>query len=199
MTAWAIIPIRPEGEGKSRLAAVLSAAERTALAEDMLRHVVAAATQASGIGRIFLVGPMRRAMPGTVDALSDPGTGLNGALAAAMQQLSKTANPPRRVVIIAADLPGLTALDLEMLCAVPEGAIGIAPDRYGTGTNALSLPFFAAAHLRFKYGGNSAALHAKEADRLGLAVETIRSPGLEKDIDEPGDLIDAPRSRIFGQ
>ena len=94
-------------------------------------------------------------------------------------------------MFIAADLPTVTASELELLAAAPEGEIAIAPDRHETGTNALSLPLPAAASFCFAFGPDSFALHRAEAQRLGLPMETILSHGLARDIDEPTDLPDA--------
>ncbi|SFG05954.1 2-phospho-L-lactate guanylyltransferase [Novosphingobium sp. CF614] len=197
MRCWAIIPIKGKGEGKTRLAGVLSASERDALVDAMLAHVVQAAGQAGSIERVLLVGPSRHGLDGAIPLLGDPGTGLNTALGAALDTASGGAlaaigaEGPDRVVVIAGDLPCVTALDLDLMAQVPAGTLGIAPDRHGTGTNALSLPLPDASRFIFRFGADSRALHQREAERLGLAVETICSAGLEKDVDEPADLTDA--------
>ena len=78
-----------------------------------------------------------------------------------------------------------------LLAAAPAGEIAIASDRHGTGTNAISLPLPEAEGFSFAFGPDSFARHQAEADRLGLRIEEIRSPGLARDIDEPEDLPDA--------
>lgn len=189
MTCWGIIPIKGKGEGKSRLAGALSASEREALVDAMLAHVVEAARQAWSIERVFLVGPSRHGLDAAIPLLADPGKGLNAALGKALAEVLP--QRPARVVVIAGDLPCVTALDLDLLASVPTGTVGIAPDRHGTGTNAVSLPLPEAAGFAFQFGTDSHARHWKEAERLGLTVETIHSGGLEKDVDEPADLTDA--------
>ena len=87
--------------------------------------------------------------------------------------------------------PPVTPRALDRLAAVPAGEIGIAPDRHGTGTNALSLPLPQAAGFAFAFGADSFARHHDEAERLGLTIEVIHSHGLARDIDEPPDLADA--------
>ena len=77
------------------------------------------------------------------------------------------------------------------MAMAPSDAVAIAPDRHGTGTNALSLPIPAAQDFRFAFGDDSFARPRAEAGRLGLEVETVFSRGLEQDIDEPSDLADA--------
>jgi 2-phospho-L-lactate guanylyltransferase len=98
---------------------------------------------------------------------------------------------PARAVVVSADLPALTPVDLAMLADVPPGTIAIAPDRHGTGTNALSIPSTAIATFRFQFGVGSHVAHRAEARRLGYTVDTMLSDGLEKDIDELADLADA--------
>lgn len=189
MSVWAIIPAKAPGTGKGRLAGVLDADDRTRLAKAMLAHVVQAARAARGIDRVCLISPARPGLYPDVTVLADPGGGLNDATSAALAEAAK--GGASRVLLLHADLPQITARDCELLAAAPAASIAIAPDRHGTGTNALSLPLPDAAAFRFAFGTNSFAAHQAEAERLGLAVETILSPGLERDVDEPDDLPDA--------
>lgn len=191
MTTWALIPIKARGEGKSRLNSALSAAEREALVDAMLRHVAQMAGQAGTIARTLLVGPSHHGLDPAITLLDEPGQGLNAALDSALVRIAAARDRPDRLIIIAADLPCLTPLDLDLLAIAPERTVAIAPDRHGIGTNALSLPLPEAAGFRFQYGTDSAVRHRQEAERLDLSVETIVSQGLEKDIDEPSDLVDA--------
>jgi 2-phospho-L-lactate guanylyltransferase len=189
MTCWAIIPVKASPESKSRLAAVLDATERAALVDAMLARVLEAAAEARNVDRVALIGTPRIAPPEGVDQFSEPGGGLNAAVASAFDEAA--AKGARRVVFIHGDLPLITARDLELLAAAPAGEIAIAPDRHGTGTNALSLPLPEARGFSFAFGPDSFALHNAEAERLGLRIEEIHSPGLAKDVDEPEDLADA--------
>lgn len=189
MTIWAIIPARPPGEGKTRLAGALERAERERLTGAMLAHVAAQAQAARNVARTGVLGPSWHGLGKTVPLLADPGGGLNPALHAALDEAAKAG--ASRVVFVAGDLPQLTAQDVELLAAAAPGSIAIAPDRHGTGTNALSLPLPEASAFAFAFGVDSLAKHQAEAERLGLALETIHSPGLARDIDEPADLPDA--------
>ena len=187
---WAVIPIKGPGGGKSRLTGVLSSRQREELVEAMFRHVTETVAQASTIDRTVLVGPIRAGLDEGMLLLDEPGD-LNTALGGALARIVQSEFCPDGVIVVAADLPCLAPLDLDLLASAPHRSLAIAPDRHGTGTNALSLPLPEAAEFRFQYGTDSAARHRHEAERLGLAVETILSPGLEKDIDEPADLPDA--------
>jgi 2-phospho-L-lactate guanylyltransferase len=185
MTAWIVIPVKAPGDGKSRLGAVLDDAGRRDLVASMLAAAVAAAS-AIADSNVLLLGPARHGLPDTLRRLDDPGTGLNPALASATR--AATAAGVDRLVFVSADLPRVTRADIEALLAIDADRIGIAPDRAGTGTNALSLPLPAAADFRFAYGDDSFARHRAEAARLGLSVAPVRSPGLAFDIDRPEDL-----------
>jgi len=190
-TTWALIPIKGHGEGKTRLAGALTGAEREALVGAMLRHVVAEAQNAGTIERTCLVGPSRHGLDAAIALLGDPGQGLNPALSAALADIARRPDAPDRVVVIAADLPCVRAIDIDLLAEAPAGSIAIAPDRHGIGTNALSLPLPEAARFVFHFGTDSFARHTAEAQRLDLTVETVLTTGLERDIDEPDDLADA--------
>jgi 2-phospho-L-lactate guanylyltransferase len=189
VTCWAIIPVKAPDTAKLRLAAVLSPGERARLVAAMLDHVVATCSAANHVAQTCLVGPSRHGQPSELVLLDDPGLGLNAVLTAALDQAE--AGGAQRVIVVPGDLPQVTVQDLELLAVVPATEIGIAPDRHGTGTNALSLPLPAARGFRFAFGDDSFALHQAEAARLGLAVEVIHSPTLAKDIDVPADLADA--------
>lgn len=189
MTCWAIIPVKATEDSKSRLAGVLDAEERQALVSAMLNHVVDAAQSANRISRVVLVGPSRCGLPEEIPLLEDPGEGLNMAVQSAFREVA--GNKPDRVLVIAADLPVVSSQELDLLTVVPENAVGIAPDRHETGTNALSLPLPAAQDFAFSFGPDSFAKHKQETARLGLELETILSKGLERDIDAPEDLADA--------
>ena len=188
-TCWAIIPIKPANDGKSRLSGVLGPDERKALSDAMLAHVIETARGARLITRIALVGSTRPGLAGDILPLDDPGRGHNPAVQSAFATVGSKA--PGRILVIAADLPAVTPQELDLLAAAAQDTVAIAPDRHETGTNAISLPYPAAADFMFAFGEDSFAKHKAEADRLGLKTETIFSHGLERDIDEPADLPDA--------
>ena len=189
VNCWVVIPVKPPDQAKSRLAEVLGGAQRAALAGAMLRHVLTAARAADHVRHIALLGPSRLGLPDDVPLLADAGDGLNPALQGALAHVA--AQGAERLIVLFADLPQLAALDVQLLAAAPTGTLAIAPDRHGTGTNALSLPLPAARGFTFSFGPDSFALHCAEAERLELPVEEIRSPGLARDVDVPEDLADA--------
>ena len=189
MTCWAIIPVKEPGAAKQRLTEVLEPGERLVLARAMLAHVADTVQAARNVDRVCLLGPSRQGLDDNIPLLKDIGGGLNPALQAAFSAVQ--GEKLDRVIIVHADLPKLSVLDIELLAAAPIGTIAIATDRHGAGTNALSLPLPLAKHFTFAFGPDSFALHNAEAVRLGLKIEAIHSEGLARDIDEPDDLPDA--------
>lgn len=155
----------------------------------MLAHVVRTAQDAANVAQVCVLGPSRHGLPESLCLLADPGGGLNAALHAGLA--AAQAGGATRLLVLPADLPQLSRQDVELLAAAPAGSMAIAPDRHGTGTNALSLPLPAASAFRFAFGADSFAAHHDEALRLGLTIETIHSQTLARDIDCPEDLPDA--------
>jgi 2-phospho-L-lactate/phosphoenolpyruvate guanylyltransferase len=99
----------------------------------------------------------------------------------------------REVLILPADLPTITAADIDGLTHAGRiGGFAIAPDTAGAGTNALCLA--SAQPFRFQFGLDSRQLHLQEAERMGLSPQEVHLPGLQFDVDSPADL-----SRLDGQ
>ncbi|MEO5587886.1 MAG: 2-phospho-L-lactate guanylyltransferase [Novosphingobium sp.] len=187
MSCWVVIPVKAPDKGKQRLAGVLGETARRQLVRAMLGNVAAAAQAAVTTERALILGPSAHGFD--LPLLGDPGGGLDAALASALAEAER--GGATRVVFLAGDLPQVTARDVELLSLGPDRSVAVAPDRHGTGTNAISLPLPAARGFTFSFGPDSFALHSEEARRIGLELETIQSNGLMRDIDEPADLPDA--------
>lgn len=111
----------------------------------------------------------------------DDGESLNAALAALRE-----ANL-RRFAVIHADLPFLAVDDIAALfAAADESGLAIAPDRHGSGTNAVAI----ADERRFPFRFGSGSLAAFRAD-AGVRYAIVRTPGLMRDVDTPADLDEA--------
>ena len=189
MSCWAVIPVKSPPGRKSRLAVALDDRRRDALVHRMAAHVAETALRARGIDQVAFVAASGDGLPAEITVLRDAGPHLDAAARSALAQVAVLG--ASRIVLIAGDLPLVTASDVERLAVPPSDAIAIAPDRHGTGTNAISLPLPAAESFGFAFGAGSFARHQAEAERLGLRVETVRSDGLARDVDEPPDLADA--------
>ena len=183
--ACALIAIKERSRCKTRLAEALAPAARARLVRSMLAAALTAAAEAQTIGQIIVVSPERDTVPAKIPVLADSGGSLNCALTHAHRLLREFGC--REVVILPADLPTISAADINALVrAGRHGGFAIAPDATGTGTNGLCL---VTAHpFRFQYGPDSKRLHLQEAQRLGLRPQVIRLAGLEFDVDGPADL-----------
>jgi 2-phospho-L-lactate guanylyltransferase len=183
--ACALIAIKERARCKTRLSDALAPEARVQLVRSMLAAVLAAAAGAQTVRQVIVVSPERDSVPADIPVLADSGESLNGALVQAHQVLLEFGC--REVVILPADLPHITAADIDGLVrAGRSGGFGIAPDTAGVGTNALCL---VSPHaFRFQFGADSQRLHLEEAARIGLGPQVIRLPGLEFDVDSPADL-----------
>jgi len=182
----AVVPMKPMDLAKGRLAAVLDAGSRRALAQQMLDHVLDTLRQA-GL-------PTVRVASGAGDD-----SNLNRDVTAAAQAVQ--ADGANELLLVMADLPYLAPDDIAALIdAGRRNAVVIAEAKDG-GTNALLLRPPTALDFSFASHRPSAALHAEQARRAGLEPAIVRRPGLARDIDTPADLAalvsDHPAYRVF--
>ena len=190
MTVFAVIPVRPPGEGKSRLETVLDRSARAALTRLMFSRVLEAVLGAAVAGVIVVsrdAAILRSAGAAGAFALNEgDGLGLNEALAAARS--AAMARGADALLVLPADLPCLDTADVDALLSV--GAAGarvvIGPDAAGDGTNALLLRPPDA--LPFRFGIASFARHTEAARAAGIEPAVLRRPNLGFDVDTPGDL-----------
>jgi 2-phospho-L-lactate guanylyltransferase len=179
--AAVLVPVKAFGQAKRRLADVLDAPARRALAVAMAETVLRAA------------GDLRTAVVCDDDevrtwaeslgaeAVWTPDLGLNGAVEAGIAHLARRGT--QRVVVAHADLP--LATDLTWL-ADTDGAT-LVPDRRRDGTNVLCVP--ADAGFVPAYGAGSFGAHRREAARLGLVTRLVPDVALGWDVDTRDDLI----------
>jgi 2-phospho-L-lactate guanylyltransferase len=190
--ACALIAIKARARCKTRLSESLAPSARLQLVRSMLAAVLSAAAGAQTLRQVIVVSPERDAVPAQIPVLADSGESLNGALTQAHRVLREFGC--REVVILPADLPHITAAEIDGLVhAGRSGGFAIAPDAAGVGTNALCL---VTAHpFRFQFGSGSQRLHLQEAERTGLNAQVVRLPGLAFDVDSPADLnqLDRPQ------
>ncbi len=194
--ACVLIAIKERSRCKTRLAQTLAPAARVALVRSMLSTVLAAAAGAQTVRQIMVVSPERDAVPAQIPVLADSGESLNGALMQAHRMLLEFGC--REVVILPADLPMISAADIDGLVrAARGGGFAIAPDTADVGTNALCLA--SAQPFQFQFGADSKRLHLEEAMRSGLSPQVVHLPGLQFDVDSPADLIRLDEQRWLAQ
>jgi 2-phospho-L-lactate guanylyltransferase len=187
MDCWAIIPVKPLGAGKSRLAAVLGVEQREALNKHLFGRVLDATLGVFKPERIAVVTAdtlLLSLMRGQgLHALQDMGGGLNAALALACRYAVERG--ARAVAVLPSDLPKVSAEDVQALVTALGSGPGcvIAPDQQEQGTNALLLAPPRADFFRF--GIDSFQAHIEAAKSLGAKVRILRRPGLARDLDTP--------------
>lgn len=183
--ACALIAIKERLRCKTRLSEALTPSARLQLVREMLTAVLSAARGAQTVRQIIVVSPERDSVPAEVPVLADTGECLNGALTQAHRVLREFGC--REVVILPADLPTITAAEIDGLVrAGRTGGFAIAPDAADVGTNALCL--VSADPFNFQFGPDSKRLHLQEGERMGLGSQVVRLPGLQFDVDSPADL-----------
>ncbi|MEM1435074.1 MAG: 2-phospho-L-lactate guanylyltransferase [Pseudomonadota bacterium] len=191
-----LVPLKLLEDAKQRLGGSLSAAERRAMTLAMAADVLSAVAGSRSAGSWTLISRNPEA-----DALTEhfggqrfvePATcNLPGALHAAIADLP-AAQRAGGILVLPADLPLLTALDIDCILdahqalAAQGPACTLVADAALIGTNALALTPADAMQLIFD--GQSYRPHLRAAIRHGLLVQTLRLGNFGLDIDTPGDL-----------
>ncbi len=186
---WALVPVKAFAMAKTRLEPVLSRAECAALAEHMARDVLRALTATPGLTGTAVLSsePGLAALAETTGCrvyTQAPTQDLCTALGETARQLA--ASGARTLLIVPADLPTLSAADVQSLLDAHEAGVTLCPASRDGGTNALLLtPPTAIPPL---FGPDSARRHADAARERELPVARRELPAFARDIDAPPDL-----------
>lgn len=184
------MPHRGLEAAKTRLASVLNPPERERLARQLLERVLRVARQACT--DVVVISPSAALAevvePTGARLVVQRGMGLNSGLDQARSDA--LFDDVETLVVLHGDLPNLEADDIAaLLRALPaDGSpgVGIAPDKAGTGTNALALR--PPGVINFRFGKGSFADHAEEVARAGVPLVAVNRNGLAFDLDTPQDL-----------
>jgi len=191
MTLWAIVPVKPLRRGKSRLAGALSEDERTDLNRSLLQNTLKTLSELKEVEEILVISRDPHALTiarnyGARTVREDGQPELNTALkrATVVAQVYATG----AVLILPADLPLVTSDDILALIerAGEPPTVVIAPDRHGTGTNALLIS--PSGLIEYDFGENSFQRHCQRATEAGARLEIVNLPSLGLDLDLPEDL-----------
>lgn len=181
MEVAALVPVKSFRVAKARLADVLTADERSALARWMATCVIEAARPHPTFVACDHEEVAEFAEALGAHVLWGPGLGLNGAIEQGVGIVAEQGAD--HVVIAHGDLPLATDL-----CDVAEpGHIVIVPDRRDDGTNVLARP--CGVDLRAAYGPGSFVAHHRAAMATGVPVTVRRDPRLALDIDTYADCV----------
>lgn len=187
MVTVALIPVKPFGRAKSRLAAVASPHERMRLAQAMLEDVLLAVANARSPLRVTVVGSEAAAAGIAArfgcayrhDARGDLNAQLERARHAAR------AGSDDRLLCLPADVPCIAPDDIDDLIAGAACGAALCISPIDGGTNALCTQ--AGRAVPYAYGVDSGRRHAYACEAAGLAVQSMHLPRL-RDIDTPDDL-----------
>ncbi|MBN1665786.1 MAG: 2-phospho-L-lactate guanylyltransferase [Anaerolineales bacterium] len=191
MTLWAIVPVKPFTRGKSRLAEVLSLAERTDLNRILLQNTLDTLRKLPEIEQVLVISRDAEVLAlardhGARTVLENRNSELNLALARATVVAKTYAT--RGVLILPVDLPLVSSEDIHcMLERVGEPpVVVVAPDRHRQGTNALLV--CPAGLIEYEYGPDSFRRHCQQALAVGARLEICELPSISLDLDIPEDL-----------
>ncbi|MCY4060969.1 MAG: 2-phospho-L-lactate guanylyltransferase [Chloroflexi bacterium] len=190
MSLWAIIPVKPLKNAKSRLSPVLLPDQRFELAQAMLRHVLSVTTTIQQITGVLVISRDSKALAiarefGAKTLQEGAMSNLNPALMRATMVVESWRADA--VLVLPADLPFINAKDIGGLIQLAvDQSIVIATDKARDGTNALLIRPPGA--ISFEYGGGSFKRHIRLAEVAGLQAFTYESDRLALDIDLPEDL-----------
>ena len=187
-TVFAIIPVKPLEEGKSRLESLLGSAQRQKLNAFLMQQTFAKAEAFPGPARTIVVSASADVLASATALgfvpVREKAEGLNEALAEATQQamlLGATG-----AFILPVDLPMVRSEDLKAaIIGVGRNACALAPDRHRSGTNWLYVSPLQTKLYRF--GPNSFQRHLRQAELCGLDLKIVEDDRFAFDIDRPED------------
>jgi 2-phospho-L-lactate guanylyltransferase len=188
---WAIVPVKPFREGKSRLATELDEEQRWVLNRWLLEHTLQVLIENKQIDQTLITSRdsevlafARKHGAHTIheDGISELNLAIERATHFVLQGYSESA------LILPTDLP---LLDQETLQALfdhkqPSPSVIIVPDRHQKGTNALLVS--PPGLIKYHFGIDSFKAHLMEASQNGNSVSIFNHPNLALDIDNPEDL-----------
>lgn len=184
----AVIPMKPLGRSKTRLAPHMSEEQRSDLVVGMLRRVLGA-IKGSSIEMFWVVGGDERIrnVARNFDGIwmEELGRNLNDTLGKAFDEL---AGRNAAALYLAGDLPFLKPSDLHSLLRSSRRNtnITLAPARRDGGTNAILVP--PGIPFRPELGPRSFSKHLSTAAAMEVSVAICYSPGLGFDLDITDDL-----------
>jgi 2-phospho-L-lactate guanylyltransferase len=173
---WTIaIALKGLAAGKSRLSPHLTDRERADLVVAMAGDVVAAARASAAFGRILVVTPepdLAWRLGSDVVVLPERrACGLDDAYRRAIRAAGH-----RPLALVAADLPGLRAEDLDLLVTTAEEVAGpvVVADTDGTGTTVLASTMPGRLEPRFGTGSRAAHVAGGAADISDACSSRLR-------------------------
>ena len=191
MLTWAIIPIKPLHQGKSRLSGIIDHKARIKFNRKLLAHTLKVVSSCKRISGVIVVtkDTTLHAIVKTPniklfieDGKSDLNKAINFGVTKAIE------NNADSILVIPCDLPLLNKAEIGKIIRISSSdrCLVIVPDRHFQGTNLLFIK--PALKDIYCFGENSFEKHKEMGKRLGLDVKVYDSKNLCLDIDLPEDL-----------
>lgn len=196
----AIVPVNVLSKAKRRLSPTLSQAQRRQLSVAMLKHVLAALSEARHLRWITVVSAdksvreiARRSGAGFL--WEGKRQGLNKGVKLAIKSAQRTG--ALSVLVVHADLPLLKPREVDRFVEESQSyQVAFAPSRDDSGTNALLMKQPLAIDPVF--GRDSFRRHLALAKKKRMKSRVVRFEGLSFDVDTPQDLARLVRKRLTG-
>ena len=216
MGIWALIPVKSLLESKRRLSHLLPAEQRAELIGGLLQRELNLLSQVPAIDKVLIISsdPTVWDIARQYGALVEEelvSRGLNAAVARGMAVAA--GNGASSALLIPVDLPFITASDVDLMISTgldkttwdqkssrssdPQRNNGshiskeygcvmaICSDEDGDGTNAILIN--PAQEFSFHFGPGSFQSHIQEAEKRGMTVRIVSTPGLNFDLDNEND------------
>lgn len=191
MTIWAVVPVKPLGIGKSRLAQVLTFEARLALNHFLLNNTLSKLKSMPEFEQVLVVSRDPQALTlarnlGARTVQENGSTDLNAALEKATLVLKR--HTTIGAFVVPTDLPLLKPDDIRKLLVVIKDppVVAIVPDRHREGTNALLV--CPVGLISYKFGPGSFQRHCEAARAAGARLEVLELESMAIDVDLPEDL-----------
>ncbi len=192
MSVWAIVPVKPLKQAKSRLADLLSAEQREALATALLLRTVGLLLPLPQIQGVLVISRDSQALAmvrelGAQTVQESGAPELNNALLRATQALRLWG--AEAALIVPADIPLLAAEDVAQVVELGRffNSVVLVPDHNEQGTNLLLVR--PPGIIPYAFGENSFQRHRGYAHEAGATVLIHRSERAGLDLDTAADLL----------
>ena len=171
---WLVVPVKPFGEGKSRLASQLSPTERAGVSRQMLVHLMEVAEASQVLAGVLVVSRDQNVLALAVEAGAIPVEEAREGINAALDQATAVAaqRGAQAILVLPGDLPLITRQDIAQLAQSLPNPTGIclAESKDG-GTNALAMRPVGA--IPYAFGAESFHRHRSLAQAAGLPIHII--------------------------
>ena len=191
MSTWAIVPVKPFSEGKSRLRACFNPDHLLEINRKCFSRTLKTLQACSEINQVLVVSRSDEVLALALDngaegLMEKPPYSLNNGISQALAYL--TEKDCSKILIIPTDLPRLEVDDLHQLLnhTKQQSAIRLVPDNFQTGTNAVLLN--KGFDFEPQFGRNSFQKHSRQALKLAGKLEVLLLENIQHDLDTYADL-----------